>query len=177
MDKGYDPDGALAFQLVLPADYPASRKAESIEAVLRATRALPDVAAAGFAYAGLLVPVQNTVGSFVPPGQTLETVSRRHRSATTPGAQCGVSRGSRGDAPERSPDSGTDDASAPTVAVINRTVQRRYFGDANPVGAVMVWHGAQGLAAPVQIVGVVADVRQAALAGKPGPRSSWITGR
>ena len=39
VDKGYDPDGALAFQLVLPADYPVSRKAESIEAVLRATRA------------------------------------------------------------------------------------------------------------------------------------------
>jgi putative ABC transport system permease protein len=169
VDKGYDPAGALAFQLVLPADYPASRKVESIEAVLRATRAIPDVAAAGFAYAGLLVPVQNTVGSFVPPGQTLEAVSRGTDRPRLRALSAGYLEAAGATLLSGRPIRDGDGASAPTVAVINRTVQRRYFGDADPVGAVMVWHGAQGLTAPVQIVGVVADVRQTALAREAWP--------
>jgi putative ABC transport system permease protein len=169
VDKGYDPDGALAFQLVLPADYPASRKAESIEAVLRAARAVPDVAAAGFAYAGLLVPVQNTVGSFVPPGHTLEIVSRDRDRPRLRSLSAGYLEAAGATLLRGRPIRETDGASAPPVAVINRTVQRRYFGDANPVGSFMDWHGGPGPAVPVQIVGVVADVRQAALSREPWP--------
>ena len=169
VDKGYDPDGALAFQLVLPADYPVSRKAESIEAVLRATRAVPGVAAAGFAYAGLLVPVQNTVGSFVPPGQTLEAVSRDTDRPRIRALSAGYLEAAGATLLSGRLIRETDVASAPTVAVINGTVRRRYLGDANPVGAFMEWHGGPGPAVPVQIVGVVADVRQAALAREPWP--------
>jgi putative ABC transport system permease protein len=169
VEKGYDPARALAFQLVLPADYPVVRKAESIEAVLRATRAVPDVAAAGFAYAGVLVPVQNTVGSFVPPNRALETVSRdtdrpRLRALSSGHLEAAGATLLNGRLIHE-----TDGASAPPVAVINRTVQRRYFGDANAVGAFMEWHGGRGPAVPVQVVGVVADVRQAALAREPWP--------
>ena len=60
--KGYDPSHLLAFQLVIPDDYLAVRKAEVIESVLARARALPGTAAAGFAYAGILVSVENTVG-------------------------------------------------------------------------------------------------------------------
>jgi putative ABC transport system permease protein len=169
VDKGYAPAGALAFQLVLPADYPASRKAESIEAVLRATRSLPDVAAAGFAYAGLLVPVSNTVGSFVPPGRTLAMVSRDGDRPRLRALSAGYLEAAGATLVSGRPIRETDHAGAPTVAVINRMVQRRYFGDANPVGAVMDWHGGPGPAVPVRIVGVVADVRQAALAEEPWP--------
>jgi putative ABC transport system permease protein len=167
VDKGYDPSRALAFQLVLPAAYEPARKAEAVETVLRATRALPEVAAAGFAYAGLLVPVQNTVGSFVPPGRALETVARdadrpRLRAISTgfleaAGATLVAGRLLRE----------ADGASAPPVAVINRTVQRRYFGAAHPIGAFLDWHGGPGPAVPVQVVGVVGDVRQGALAVEP----------
>jgi putative ABC transport system permease protein len=167
VDKGYDPSRTLAFQLVLPADTPAPRKAASIEAVLRATRALPDVAAAGFAYAGLLVPVQNTVGSFVPPGWTVETVARggdrpRLRALSAGYLEAAGATLLRGRLIREA-----DHAGAPPVAVINRAVQRRYFGDADPVGAILDWHGGDGPSVPVQVVGVVADVRQAALAVEP----------
>jgi putative ABC transport system permease protein len=169
VDKGYNPARVLTFQLVLPREYPVARKVDSIEAVLRATRDVPEVDAAGFAYAGILIPIQNTVGSFVPPGRTLEAVSSekdrpRLRSLSAgyldaAGAQL-LSGRLIGDG---------DSASAPPVAVINRTVQRRYFGDTNPVAAFMDWHGGRGPAVPVQVIGVIADIRQAALDKEPWP--------
>jgi hypothetical protein len=55
----------------------------------------------------------------------------------------------------------------PPVIVINGTVQRRYFGDASPVGAFIDWHGGKGPHVPVQVVGVVTDVRQGSLAREP----------
>ena len=170
-DKGYDPATVLTFQLVLPAEYPIARKAESIEAVLRATRAVPDVAVAGFAYAGILIPVQNTVGSFVPPGRTLETVSRDTDRPRLKALSAGYLEAASATLLNGRLIRETDVASAPPVAVINRTVQRRYFGDANPVGAFMEWHGGRGAAVPVpvQVVGVVADVHQAAPGREPWP--------
>ena len=51
--------------------------------------------------------------------------------------------------------------------MINKTVQRRYFGDVSPVGAFMDWHGGRGPHVPVQVVGVIADVRQGALHREP----------
>jgi putative ABC transport system permease protein len=74
VEKGYNPTNVLAFQLVLRDEYPTARKAESIEAVLRAIRAVPGVSAAGFACAGILIGVQDTVGSFVPSGNVPKTV-------------------------------------------------------------------------------------------------------
>ena len=37
---------------------------------------MPDVTAAGFAYAGILIGIQDTVGSFVPPGRNLDAGSK-----------------------------------------------------------------------------------------------------
>ena len=34
---------------------------------------------------------------------------------------------------------GRDSAAAPPSVIINRTVARRFFGDANPVGAELLW--------------------------------------
>ena len=72
VEKGYDPANALAFQLVLPPEYATERKAATIESVIAAIKARPEVQEAGFAYAGILLGVEETVGTFTPPGRTLE---------------------------------------------------------------------------------------------------------
>jgi putative ABC transport system permease protein len=167
VEKGYDPAQVLAFQLVIPSEYPTARKAQTIEALLRELRALPGVKAAGFAYAGIMVGVQDTVGSFVPPGQTLDAVSQdpdrpRLKSLSagyldTAGVQLLAGRLL----------TESDSADAAPVAVINETIRRRYFGAVSPVGASMIWHGRSGAPVPVQIVGVIADVRQSSLQREP----------
>ena len=122
VEKGYNPTNVLAFQLVLPGEYPTARKAESIEAVLRAVRAVPGVTAAGFAYAGILIGVQDTVGSFVPPGRTLDAVAKEAESATTQIAQRRISRSRRRHPARRPPDRATAiPAQAAPVIVINKT--------------------------------------------------------
>jgi hypothetical protein len=146
-----------------------ARKADSIEAVLRAVRAIPGVAAAGFAYAGIMIGVQDTVGSFVAPGRTIDAARQdpdrpRLKSLSAGYLEAAGVRLLAGRLIRES-----DSAQAPPAVVINRTVQRRYFGDANPVGAFMDWHGPRGPHVPVQVVGVIGDVRQRSQAREPYP--------
>jgi putative ABC transport system permease protein len=164
VDKGYDPSNVLAFQLVLPGEYPTARKAESIEAVLRGIRALPNVSAAGFAYAGILIGVQDTVGSFVPSGNAPETEGTRPRLKSL---SDGYLESTAATLLEGRLLNERDSAQAPPVIVINKTMQRRYFGNVSPVGAFMDWHGRREPHVPVQVVGVIADVRQGALHREP----------
>ena len=77
VEKGYDPANALAFQLVLPPEYATERKAATIESLLAALRHVPEVEAAGFAYAGILLGVEDTVGTFTPPGAHARGDGRR----------------------------------------------------------------------------------------------------
>jgi macrolide transport system ATP-binding/permease protein len=60
-----------------------------------------------------------------------------------------------------------DDASAPLVAIINETLARRYFPGENPIGKEIFYHAhdikLEALQPPIQIVGVIADVRDYAL--------------
>ena len=163
VDKGYKPDHVLAFQLVLPGEYPTARKAESVEAVLAAIRAVPGVSAAGFAYAGILIGVQDTVGSFVRTGSAPETQDRPRLKSLGAGYLESTGATLLEGRLLREGDSGE----APPVIVINRTVQRRYFGDASPIGAYMDWHSGRGPQIPVQVVGVIADVRQGAVHREP----------
>ena len=167
VDKGYDPEHVLAFQLVLPEDYSTARRGESVEAVLARVRAMPGVDTAGFAYAGIMVGIEDTVGSFVPAGQAPEefaTTPDRPRlkslswgyldavgARLVAGRLLGLS----------------DHAGAPPVAVVNQNVVQRYFEGVNPVGSFLDWHGGRGPAVRVQVVGVVEDIRQASLERVP----------
>src|SRR4026208_1885245 len=72
VERGYDPSNALAFQLVLPPNYSIVRKVDTIEEILRRLRAVPNVEAAGFSRAGILIGEALIVGTFVPPGRTLD---------------------------------------------------------------------------------------------------------
>jgi predicted permease len=169
VEKGYDPANVVAFQLVLPAEYATERKAATIESLLASLRGRPEVEHAGFAYAGILLGLQDTVGTFVPPGRTFEEMqaedapSKPRLKSLSPGylESMGVPLLGGRYLDER------DGAAGPYTVIINRTVARRFFGDTNPVGASMIWRIGQGLdqslqrvEAPLQIVGVVEDIRQ-----------------
>jgi putative ABC transport system permease protein len=58
-----------------------------------------------------------------------------------------------------------DGPTSEPVAIINQELQRRYFGQSNPIGQKIVVNPS-----PLTIVGVVADIRQAGLATKPDPQ-------
>jgi putative ABC transport system permease protein len=167
VEKGYNPDRVLAFQLVLPGEYSIARKAQTIEAVLDEVRGMPGVEAAGFAYAGILVGVQDTVGSFVPPGGTLNAVSQDPDRPRLKSLSAGYLEAAGVELLEGRLLRESDTAGAPPVIVINQTLRRRYFAAGSPVGASMDWHGVRGDPVRVEIVGVIADVRQGALARAP----------
>jgi putative ABC transport system permease protein len=168
VDKGYNPANVLAFQLVLPDDYPTARKAESIEGALSALRSMPDVTAAGFAYAGILIGIQDTVGSFVPPGRSLDAGSKEVDRPRIKSLSAGYLEAAGVTLLDGRLIADSDSAAAPPVAVINQTVKSRYFGEASPVGAFMEWHGGN-VPVPVRIIGVIADVRQRSLDRDPYP--------
>ena len=170
VEKGYDPTNVVAFQLVLPAEYATDRKAATIESLLTALRNRPDVQQAGFAYAGILLGLQDTVGFFVPPGHTFEEMQSEQEKprlkSLSPGylETMGVPLLNGRYLDER-------DAGGRIAVVVNRTVAKRYFGDANAVGQTLIWRTGTGLNtnlqpfdAPLEIVGVVEDIRQGRIA-------------
>jgi putative ABC transport system permease protein len=173
VEKGYDPANVVAFQLVLPADYATDRKAATIASLLAALRNRPDVDHAGFAYAGILLGLEDTVGVFIPPGRTFEEMNAEQEKprlkSLSPGylETMGVPLLSGRYLDE-------SDAAGAFNVIVNRTVAKRYFGDSNPVGQTMVWRTGQNLNAgllpfdaPLQIVGIVEDIRQGRVASPP----------
>jgi putative ABC transport system permease protein len=62
-----------------------------------------------------------------------------------------------------------DSGTATPVAIVNRSVARRFFGDTSPVGSTLTWHFPAAKNGPmlVHIVGVVDDVRQGAVDRPP----------
>ena len=65
------------------------RKTDTIDAVLARLRATPDVEAAGFTRAGMLIGEEITVGTFVPPGETRRRDARRSGAARRASRQPG----------------------------------------------------------------------------------------
>jgi predicted permease len=163
--KGYDPANVLAFQLVLPETYTTTRKAETFARILDRLRAQPAVRAAGFAFAGILIMVENTTGAFIPPGGNVEQLlaedNRPRIKSVSPGYLEAVGASVLGGRLFTEEDGSA--ATAPKI-VINRSVARRYFGQANPVGSYMDWTGVKkGESARVEVIGVVEDIKQARL--------------
>jgi predicted permease len=162
IDKGYDAANVIALQPLFPDQYSLGRKAETIEALLARLRAAPFVQAAGFSRAGVLIGEEIMVGTFVPPGQTLEEMRSEPRRPRFRPVSAGfltamgipVLAGREFDP--------SDVATAPPVIVINRSVARQYFGAENPVGQVVDWYVDRG-SARVTVVGVVEDVRNESL--------------
>ena len=144
VERGYDSSNVLAFQLVLPPEYSVARKADTIDEILTRLRALPTVEAAGFSRAGLLIGEALIVGTFVPPGRTVDEM----RASPTRPLTRAVGAGYLTAVGARLLD-GRDfqpaDATAPMPPiVITRTVARQFFGTASPVGQIVDWHAGQG---------------------------------
>jgi predicted permease len=168
VEKGYDPSNALAFYLVLPAEYSVARKAETIASLLSRLRTSPGVDAAGFAYAGILLGLEDTVGDFVPPGGSLEEMRKDPAKPRMKSVSQGYLEAMGVPLLAGRTFDGQDSATAPPAVILNRTVARRLFGDANPIGATLAWHSdVYQINVPVQVVGVVEDVRQGSVARPP----------
>ena len=169
LDPGWNASGVLNFYLVMPQDHPTTRKAALIENVLRELRRLPDVRSAGFTYAGPLLALVDTFGVFVPQGRTIDEMRDRpdpphiravsHDYLQTMGVRLLAGRWLEA----------RDDASAPPVIIVNRTMMQRYFDNGNPVGQMVHLDGRMELP-PQQIVGVVEDMRQGRLDQEPAPQ-------
>jgi predicted permease len=169
VDPGWNASGLLTFYLVAPQEYTTQRKAMLIDELLVELRRMPGVQAAGFTYAGPLLGLIDTVGTFVPVGRTPEdppdTATEGHiRSVSHDFLQTmGVRlRAGRWLEPR-------DDAGAPPVIVVNRTLARQVFGSGDPVGRMVQVDGRMDLP-PQQIVGVVEDMRQGRLDQEPTPQ-------
>src|SRR5262249_30445126 len=168
VETGYDPANVLAFQLVFPPETSIARRADTIEAVLARLRAAPEVQAAGFTRAGILIPEEIHVGVFVPPGRTLDEM----RTDLTRPRLRPVSRGYLTAMVRPLLDgrelAASDSATSPPVAVISRTVARRYFGPTSPVGQFVDWSVVNNVY-PIQVVGVVEDIRNESPERDPSP--------
>jgi putative ABC transport system permease protein len=155
-DKGYNPQNVLAFNLLFPDRYSTARKAETIETLLHRFRSKPAVQAAGFARHGLLIGEELYIGHWVPRGRSRdemrnERIRVRNVSDGFLTAMGVPILGGRDLSP-------ADDATAPLVVVINRSMAAKYFtGDA--VGQTIDWYFNQATMR-VKVVGVVEAMRQ-----------------
>jgi predicted permease len=169
VDPGWNASGVLTFYLVMPQDYSTARKAELIERLISELRVLPRVQSAGYTYAGPLLGLVDTLGTFVPQGRTPDEMRDNpdnpyiravsHDYLQTMGVRLIAGRWL----------DARDDAAAPPVIIVNRLVVQRLFGNENPVGRLVYLDGRMEYA-PQQIVGVVEDMRQARLDLEPAPQ-------
>ena len=160
-DKGYDPSNVLAFNLLFPTGVLRSpERPTPSRRCWRGSGRPRTCESAGFARAGLLIGEELTIGTFVPPGRTLDEMRDEPRARCSigerwvshgdgrPACSTGASSRRRTPRPRR------------RSIVINRSVARRYFGDGQPGRTVRRLARRQGSAFQMRVVGVVEDVRQ-----------------
>jgi predicted permease len=168
VDKGYNAENVLALQLLFPGDYPIARKTEAIETMLSRLRANPTIEHAGFSRAGVLIGEEILVGTFVPPGRTLDEMRTQPNSPRLRSVSEGFlpAMGIRFIGGR---DFGAQDsANAPVVVVLNRVAATQLFGARNPVGEYMEWDLSKQTW-QAQVVGVVEQLRNESLEQEPFP--------
>jgi predicted permease len=169
VDPGWNASGLLTFYLVMPQDYSTARKAALIDALLTELRRQPDAQGVGYTYAGPLLGIVDRLGVFVPAGRTPDEMrdspdNPQIRAVSYDYLQTVGARlvSGRWFAP-------SDDAGAPPVIIVNRTVVRRLFNNEDPVGRLVHLDGRMDFP-PQQIIGVVEDMRQSRLDAEPAPQ-------
>jgi putative ABC transport system permease protein len=164
VDPGFRPDRLLTLQIALPQKYqtPAQR-VELYKALFTRLESLPGVQASG---GTTRLPLGSTSvttkvaveGSDKPPSEWPEVEFRRAVHDYFEAMGIPVLRGRSFTA--------ADDADAPPVVVINQTMARQLFANADPVGKRI----RTNLASPWStIVGVIGDVRHSGLEAAPAP--------
>jgi putative ABC transport system permease protein len=169
VDRGYDATNVLTFQVSLPGDERAvpDRVARAEDLVAR-LRLLSGVRAAAYANQVPLVALENSLRISAagpapptqPPGPSPLSADVRlvsHDYLRVMGIRVIVGRAFRED----------DIEGRPRALLINQTLARRDFASGHPIGT-MVYVGRDTV--PWEIVGVVADVRQARLDREPRPQ-------
>ena len=159
VDRGYNPSGVLAFPAAVSLELhtpPKNRIGRINSSRIRAT---PGVEAAGFTRAGMLIPEEIFIGTFVPPGRSFpemrDNPARPRQRPVSPGflTAMGVPILDGRELLEA-------DANDPRPAiVISRTVARRFFGDTRVVGQLVDWHVSDTVSVEARVVGVVEDIR------------------
>jgi predicted permease len=157
-NNGYDPSNVVTFNLLQPDQYSIRQKVDTVERLLTRLRALPNVTAAGSSRHGVLIGEEIMLGTFVPPGRSLDEMrSSRTRFRPVSAGYLTAMAVPVLDGRELSP---RDDAGAQPVIVMNRSAARQYFGETRPVGQVVDWHFDPGKTTQMTVVGVVEDLRQ-----------------
>ncbi|HTP36217.1 MAG TPA: ABC transporter permease [Candidatus Acidoferrales bacterium] len=160
VDLGIRPDRLVTMEVVAPrSTYGTDRKAIALaRRVVSDVEDLPGVTSVGIAVNGVPITSNgNTTWFHVPDrpwhGEHYDAPERDVSPGyfTTLGAR--LLRGRYFN--------GADDASRPTVAIVNRALARTYFPNEDAVGRQIIEHSTPPL--PVQIVGIVDDVREGPL--------------
>ncbi len=159
VNNGYDPSNVLAFNLLVPNQYSVARKAEIIDRLLTRLHGSAGVRSVGFSRHGLLIGEELFIGSWVPPGRTLEDVrnARTRVRSVSDGYLSAMGVPLLGGRYFDARDTAT---AAQTAVVISRSAARQYFSEANPIGRVLDWHFAAGHVQPMTVIGIVEDIRQ-----------------
>jgi predicted permease len=169
VDRGYNPSNVLAFQLVFPPEYAIARKVDTIEGILTRLRATPDVVAAGFARHGVLIGEKITIGTFIPQGRTPEQMRANPGWPSVRPVSGGYLSAVRARMLAGTDLNPLDSGSPPAIVISESTA--RIFGPGRPgqkIGRVVDWQFG-GRLFPLQIVGVVNDVRNEKAESEPYP--------
>ena len=167
-DLGYTTRNVLEFQLLLPDTYSVAKKADAVTGLLERLRAIPGVAAAGFSRHGILIGEELMIGNLVPPGRSLEEMRKETMArvrSVSPGFISAIEMHLLRGRELRD----SDTATAPFVLVLNESAAAKYFGSAEAaLGQTLDWYLA-GTGVPMQVVGVVGDIRNESPARESKP--------
>jgi putative ABC transport system permease protein len=166
VEKGFDASNVLNARFTLPlTKYDGTTSLEFFDTLLQRARALPSVVDATlsnqpppgvFSRSTFAIAGRPAEGSRLP---TMFYSSVGSNYLTTMDGRLVRGRWLNDAAP----------VSAPREVVINETLARRYFTDADPLGARVQVQGPANDGAWADVVGVVADVRNAGLVGQTQP--------
>ncbi len=166
IDTGFAHEQIMSAQFNLPRRFDAPKRVMFYEQAVERLRALPGVVNAAFTYS---IPLagSNWNSIFIIEGQPVPERSQLPSSAWTP-----VTNGyfdTMGIRPLRGRlFDDRDITGGQLVIVVNETFARRFFGDADPIGARVKQGWPEDTAPPYrEIIGVVNDVKVGALQGDP----------
>jgi putative ABC transport system permease protein len=163
-DVGFNPQSALGFELLLPEEkYSETQRRDFYDQLLRRLETLPGVVAAG---ATNVLPMSNNAGDSAfevvgRPSEKGKAPVADHR-VVTPGYFSAIGmplRRGRGFTAE-------DKERATGVVIINESFARRFFPDEEAVGRRIILGGADK---PLEIVGIVGDIKDIDLDKVPRP--------
>jgi predicted permease len=165
VNPGFDPENVVTFRVNLPAAaYPDADRIKLTELeIVRRLKEIPGVTSASAA-SGL--PMQGDwLIVFTPDGLAPSQLPVATNALVLPGFLEAMRVPLRAGRlfNER------DTKGTPNVVVINETMARKYYGNANPVGRQFKWGSRESSGPLSEIVGVVADVKHRALDEEPTP--------